>query len=61
MIVLFDRIGDSFESGGRMIEFARNLDFEFWMTCRRVVVNRDAAIGRDQLGVFSQDYWIDFK
>ena len=61
MIVLFDRVGDAFESRGRMIELARNFDFQFRMPRHGVIINRDAAIGGDELTILGQHQRIDFK
>ena len=61
VIVLLDRVGDAFERRRRMIEFARDLNFQFGMTHDGVIVDRDPAIGRDELPAFCQHQRIDFQ
>ncbi len=61
MITLFDGIGHAFKSRGRMIEFSRNFNAQFRVPGDGVIVNRDAAIGGDELTIFGQHQWIDFK
>ena len=61
MIVLFDCVGDAFESSRRMIELARDFDFQLRMPRHGVIINRDAAIGCDELAVFGQHQRIDFQ
>ncbi len=61
MIALFDGVSDAFQSRRRMIEFARDLDAEFRMSRDGVIINRDAAIGGDELAIFGQDQRIDFE
>ena len=61
MIVLFDCVGDAFESSRWMIEFARDFDFQLRMTRHGVIINRNAAIGCDELTLFGQHKRIDFQ
>ena len=61
MIVLFDRVGHAFQGGRRMIELARNLDLQFRMPRYGVIINRDTAIGGDELTILGQHQRIDFK
>src|SRR5260370_12620116 len=61
MIVLFDGVSDLLESRWRMIELTRNLDPELRMPPDGVIINRDAAIGRDNLAPFTQHQRIDYK
>ena len=61
MIALFDRVGDALESGRRMIELARNLNFQFGMSRHGVIINRNAAIGGDELTIFGQNQRINFE
>ena len=61
MIALFGRVSDALQRRGWMIEFSRNLNPEFWMPRDGVIINRNAAIGRDELAIFSQDQRIDLK
>ena len=49
MIVLLDGVGDPLQSRRRMIELARDVDAELRMTEDGVIIDRDAAIGRDEL------------
>ena len=44
-----------------MIELTCNLDPELRMPPDGVIINRDAAIGRDELAGFGQHQRIDFK
>ena len=44
-----------------MIELARDLDLQFRVPRDRVIVNRDSAIGCDELAVLGQNQRIDFK
>ena len=44
-----------------MIELTCNLDPELGMPPDGVIINRDAAIGRDELAAFGQHQRIDFK
>ena len=52
MIVLFDCVSYTLESSGRMIELSRDFNFQIWMSCHGVIINRDAAISRDEFAVF---------
>ena len=52
MIILFNRVGYALEGSRRMIELARNLDFQFRMSCDRVIINRDPAIRGNKLPLF---------
>ena len=52
MIVLFDGVGHAFQSCGRMIELARNFNTQFRVSHYGVIINRDAAIGGDELTAF---------
>ena len=61
MIVLFDGIRDALERRGRMIELARNFNPQFWVSRGGVVINRDPAIGCDELAVFRQHQRIDLQ
>src|SRR5581483_5740959 len=61
MIVLFDCVGDAFESSRWMIELARNFDSQLGVTRHGVIVNRNAAIGCDEVPAFGQDEGIDFQ
>src|SRR5207248_11703849 len=61
MVVLFDRVGYTFERRWWMIELARDVYFQFWMSRYGVIVNRDTAIGGDELAILGQDQRIDFK
>ena len=61
MIALFDRVSDALESGRRMIELARNLNFQFGMPRHGVIINRNAAIGGDELTIFGQNQRINFE
>ena len=49
MIVLFDGVSGALEGGRRMIELARNFNSKLRMPPDGVIINRDAAIGRDEL------------
>ena len=51
MIGLFDRVGHALQLRGRMIELARNLDFQFRVSRNRVIINRQATISRDELAI----------
>ena len=44
-----------------MIELARNFNLQFGMSRHGVIINRDAAIGGDELAIFGQHQRIDFK
>ena len=44
-----------------MIELARNLYLQFRMPHYGVIINRDTAIGCDELTILGQDQRIDFK
>jgi hypothetical protein len=61
MIVLFDGVSDALEGIRRMIEFTRNLDAELGVPPDGVIVNGDAAIGRDELASFSEHQRVDLK
>ena len=61
MIVLFDGVSDLLESCRRMIELTRNLDSELRMPPNGVIINRDAAIGRDELAGFRQHQRINLQ
>ena len=61
MIVLLDRIGDAFERGGRMIELARDLDFQLRMARDGVIIDRDPAVGGDKFSIFCQRQGINFQ
>ncbi len=61
MIVLFDGISHLLESRRRMIELTCNFDLELGMPRDGVIINRDAAIGRDEFAAFGQRQRIDFK
>ena len=49
MIILFDGVSDLLESRRRMIELTRNFNSKLRMPPDGVIINRDAAIGRDEL------------
>ncbi|KAG0506348.1 MAG: hypothetical protein Udaeo_02700 [Candidatus Udaeobacter sp.] len=61
MIVLFDGVSDLLESRRRMIELTCNLDLELGMPPNGVIINRDAAIGRDELAGFGQHQRINLQ
>ena len=61
MIVLLDCIRDLFQFRRRMIELTRDLDLQFRVPRDRVIVDRQAAIGRDELAIFGQNQRIDFE
>jgi len=61
MIALFGGVGHAFQSCGRMIEFPGNFNLQLRMPRHRVIINRDAAIGSDELTIFGQNQRIDFK
>jgi hypothetical protein len=61
MIVLFDGVSDPLESRRRMIELTCNLDSELGMPPNGVIINHDAAIGRDELAGFGQYQRIDLQ
>src|SRR5439155_25514597 len=61
MIILFDSVSDAFESRRRMIELTCNLDPELRMPPDGVVINRDAAIGRDERTAFGQNERINLQ
>ena len=61
MIALFDRVGDAFEFRRRMIELARDFDFQLRMSRDGVIINCDAAIGGDELTAFGQHERIDLE
>ena len=61
MIALLDRVGHTLEGRGRMIELARDFNFQFRMSHHRIIVDRDPAIRGDELAVFGQNKRIDFQ
>jgi hypothetical protein len=61
MIILFDCVGDAFESSRRMVELARDFDSQLGVTPHGVIINRKPAIGCDEFTVLSQHQRIDFK
>ena len=61
MIVLFDGVSDLLESRRRMIELTGNFDLELGMPPNGVIINRDAAIGRDEVAGFGLHQRVDFK
>ena len=61
MIALLDRVSDALKRCRRMIELTRNLDFQFRVPRDGVIINRDAAIGGDELAIFRQHERIDFN
>ena len=61
MIVLFHRVSDALERGRRMIKLARNLNPQLRMARDCVIINRDPAIGCDELAAFRQHQRIDFQ
>ena len=44
-----------------MIKLACDLDPEFWMSRDSVIIDRDPAIGCDELAAFRQQQGIDFQ
>ena len=61
MIALFDGISDLLESRRWVIELTCNLNLQLGMPRNGVIINRDAAIGREELAVFGQHQRIDFQ
>src|SRR6266516_3886448 len=61
MIVLLDGVSYAFKCRRRMIEFSRNFNPKIGMSRHGVIINRDAAIGRNELTVFGQHQRIDLK
>ena len=61
VITLFGGVGHAFKLGRRMVELACNFNLQVGMSRDGVVVNRDAAIGRDKFTTFGQDQRINFK
>ena len=54
MIVLLDRVGDSFKRRRRMIKLTRNFNSQVRVPSNGIIVNRDPAISRDELAAFGQ-------
>ena len=52
MIALFDAIGDTLQRRRWMIELTCNFDSQLWVSGNGVIINRDPAIGRDELAAF---------
>ena len=61
MIVLLDRISDLFQFRRRMIELARDLDLQFRVPRDRVIVDRQAAIGCDELAALRQNERVNLE
>src|SRR5438876_1041325 len=56
MIVLLDGVSYAFKCRRRMIEFSRNFNPKIGMSRHGVIINRDAAIGRNKLTVFHRQH-----
>ncbi len=61
MIALFDGVGHAFKRRGWMIEFSCNFNTQVRVSRHGVIINHDAAIGGDELAIFSKHQRIDFK
>jgi len=59
--VLLDGIRDALEWRGWMIELTCNLNPQLRMTRNRVIIDRDPAIGRDELAALGEHQRVDFQ